>query len=844
MAFYENYTDVLRQLQSYGLLVSDLQIDTTRPIRCGVDTGLCPVDNAKRKSAGWYHLTTFTAGQKTYIVGAYGFWKGSDNNKEKVELDKTIEITPEQRKAQAERMKQMDKAAKKAREEEVANASKRAQWIWSKYSRDGQSDYLERKGVKPYGVRFGPQNTVAVPITDASGKIFGLQFIRSDAAIKGTKKIQKKFEAKGLAISGHFHLIGSPREVCLIAEGYATAATLHETTGLPVAVAFNANNMAPVAKSIKASYQNTMIIACADDDYLQKCQAPTGKKDAKGRDILCGHYTLVENPVCSHCGKPHKAKNAGVTEAEKAINLVGGRMVVPDFKIDGDDIRNGEKLTDFNDLAMHPQGGPHLVKAQIEAVTKDIVITTSSTPAGVPQQGEGEARPQALSYMDVSDLVERFIYVDDVHGDNAFDSWTKEVVKVKKVQSLLPPRVRWDDVKSHPVWQGRAVYRDQIGFDPTESDSNIICNRWSGWPTKPSPEQDVDKNYEQCKNLLSLLEYLCNKEQNGTEVFEWIIKWLAYPIQNPGAKMDTALIFHGPQGTGKNLFFDAYGRIFGEHFSIITQDTMEDQFNSDWVDRKLFVLADEIVAAIERTHVKNKLKTMITGDRIRINQKMIAAYPEKNFFNMVFLSNEANPVVLERRDRRYLTIWTPEAWHPEIYQAVRSEIDNGGIEALHRFMLSVDLTGFTKHEKPPMTKAKQDLILLNADTPYVFYHEWKEGHLGVPFGPAPSDLIYKLYRKWCDQQGEKWIKTSRQFLSSLKSEGVRNEKENRRHNYLQDSGNTKSMFYKPPIKHIEEAKLNMEVRVLDEQNMTEYGTKLDFFTTCYMEIEKVFEENY
>ena len=35
----------------------------------------------------------------------------------------------------------------------------------------------------------------------------------------------------------------------LIAEGYATAATLHELTGMPAIVAFNAGNLMPVAQT-------------------------------------------------------------------------------------------------------------------------------------------------------------------------------------------------------------------------------------------------------------------------------------------------------------------------------------------------------------------------------------------------------------------------------------------------------------------------------------------------------------------------------------------------------------------------------------------------------------------
>ena len=45
-------------------------------------------------------------------------------------------------------------------------------------------------------------------------------------------------------------LIGNPDRV-LLAEGYATAASLHEATGLPVAVAFDAGNLMPVAQTAK-----------------------------------------------------------------------------------------------------------------------------------------------------------------------------------------------------------------------------------------------------------------------------------------------------------------------------------------------------------------------------------------------------------------------------------------------------------------------------------------------------------------------------------------------------------------------------------------------------------------
>ena len=63
-----------------------------------------------------------------------------------------------------------------------------------------------------------------------------------------------------------FHLIGAPQGILLIAEGYATAASLHLATGLPVAVAFTAGNIAPVAAELHKRYPRSRLLICADDD--------------------------------------------------------------------------------------------------------------------------------------------------------------------------------------------------------------------------------------------------------------------------------------------------------------------------------------------------------------------------------------------------------------------------------------------------------------------------------------------------------------------------------------------------------------------------------------------------
>jgi putative DNA primase/helicase len=59
---------------------------------------------------------------------------------------------------------------------------------------------------------------------------------------------------------------GAAVRVILVAEGYATAASLHEATGYPVAVAFDAGNLAKVAHALRQRYPAALLVLCGDDD--------------------------------------------------------------------------------------------------------------------------------------------------------------------------------------------------------------------------------------------------------------------------------------------------------------------------------------------------------------------------------------------------------------------------------------------------------------------------------------------------------------------------------------------------------------------------------------------------
>ena len=716
---WSNYSHVLQQLQAAGLLVEQLVVGGRQRVRVQDD----------REKRGWYHLHELPMPSGgSLLVGSYGVWRGNDNGAQKIALKRADTLTDEQQAALKARIAADRKAADAARKLEIERAAARAQAMWGKLSPQGESEYLQRKGVAPHGVRFAPSGAMVLPLLDAHGKIYGLQAIYP----RGHEKVKrlgrdKDFWPAGLAKQSHFFLIGSPGSagVCILAEGYATGATAFEALGLPVAVAFDAGNLVHVAAALRRRWPRLLILVLADDDYLGKCRS-------------CGQLTPTDDAACAHCGEPHQAPNAGVVAAQATALADRTSWLAPRFAAARPLDRKGP--TDWNDL--HLAEGLHVVRAQIEAHFTALQWRWGSAAPVAPPSGGGDgARGDLTSIALLDELHARFDLVYEA-GDTVFDRVEHKLVPLQAMRNICAGK------QLHRHWlesaDKRVVRVDEVGFDPTGEDRGIKCNLWSGWPTRPRAGC--------CEKLLELGEYLCSQDPRGAEMWLWLQRWLAYPIQHPGAKMKTAVIMHGPQGTGKNVFFEAALGIYGPYGRLLNQDAVDDKFN-DWASRLLFALADEMVAREEMYHSKNKVKVLITSDRIRINPKNLASYYERNHVNLVFLSNEIQPMALERDDRRFAVIWTPPKLERSVYLAVMAEIRAGGIEALHDHLLHLDLGDFDPASLPPMTEAKADLIGLGMDSSERFFVDWTEARLPLPIAACRTENLYQAYRHWCTLEG-------------------------------------------------------------------------------------------
>lgn len=768
---YINHDDVVEQLTAAGLLLDKELTFDNRFQRW-------KVDGADLERRGWSRLKEWTSAKgNIYIVGVFGVWQGNDDGKMKIELPKRDEPDrPALTEADIKAMRAAQaEAAKRVAEERKAEAKRAAQWaalVWSRCAPATEHEYLTRKRIGAHGTRvmgdladlvlpgIDDQNflrlkkaagALVVPMHDEHGNVCGIQFIYpAGHPRKAEIERDKEFWPRGMAMGGTFGLIGHVKRdgIILIEEGFATAASLYEATGQTVAYAFSANNLGKAGKLLRKTCPRARLLFCADDDYIQKCRE-------------CKKPTLVDKPFCAHCGKEHGQTNPGCTAAAQATaEIENSAWLKPDFtSAVGADLRDGQKLTDFNDLVIL-HGVPLPLANQINAKLDALKWCDAVAARGAANQGGGETageRKRAQSVMALDDAVMRFVPLDDGTGKYVFDTWTSKIAQREQMITLLPAGVRGDDIKRHPVWIERGAYfLDEVGFDPSGKDASVRLNTWKGWPLQAKEGK--------CDRLLELLEYLCSGEKNGREVFRWLLCWMAYPLQHPGAKMNSAVIMHGPQGTGKSMVFQTLAKIYGDYATVLNQRGLEDKFNADWIDSKLFILAEEVVTRAEMWHIKNELKELVTGEWVRVNPKNVAAYRQRNQINIGYLSNEGQPLPLDNDDRRHLVVWTPPMLSQEYYDDVLLELDNDGPAAFYHYLLNVDLTGFHPKKRPPMTDAKQKLIDLSAPSEMRFVADLLRQETRWPLCPAQKDDFYAAYVDWCKANGERNPRTSSHFL--------------------------------------------------------------------------------
>ena len=238
------------------------------------------------------------------------------------------ELTEAERAERDRRWREQQQARDAEKRRYQAEATTKAQAILdAARPATDEHPYLTKKAVKAapgllIGRWLNRDDCLLIPLRNATGQLATLQAISPDAPFAHSG--QTKDFLRGGAKAGAYFVIGDTESspVILLAEGYATAATLHEATGYAAVMCCDAGGLKAVAQALKTLYPPPAktILICGDNDRFTE-------------------------------------GNPGAKAARAASKASGVRVIIPDFTED-------EPGSDFNDLAA--LRGMEAVKAGID----------------------------------------------------------------------------------------------------------------------------------------------------------------------------------------------------------------------------------------------------------------------------------------------------------------------------------------------------------------------------------------------------------------------------------------------------------------------------------------------
>jgi len=138
---------------------------------------------------------------------------------------------------------------------QVAQVARRR---WNAATPASTHPYLTAKNVQPHDLRI-EGDKLLIPMWHER-RLWSLQTIVADG-----DQFKKRFLWHGRK-SGCYFPIGTPGKCIWLAEGYSTAASVHEVTGDCVVCTFDAHNMVKVAAHIRTQFIHHEIYVAADND--------------------------------------------------------------------------------------------------------------------------------------------------------------------------------------------------------------------------------------------------------------------------------------------------------------------------------------------------------------------------------------------------------------------------------------------------------------------------------------------------------------------------------------------------------------------------------------------------
>ena len=228
----------------------------------------------KRDDSGWYVIFPDEP-----VAGRFGCWRDQIDCVFRADIGRDLSaaenmaIVRRQSEAKAER--------ERARAKKAEVAASTVETIWrDAIAASPDHPYLKKKGIEPHGARLTGDGRLIVPLFAEGGILSSLQYI---------SETEKRYHPGGTTKSCSWTLGEVTLGPIFVAEGYATAATIHEVSGRPCVIAYSANNLPLIVGQLREAHgqtQEIVIVADNDESGVGRNKADEASAKYGGRIVM------------------------------------------------------------------------------------------------------------------------------------------------------------------------------------------------------------------------------------------------------------------------------------------------------------------------------------------------------------------------------------------------------------------------------------------------------------------------------------------------------------------------------------------------------------------------------
>lgn len=694
-------------------------------------------------TAGWGKLFPDGVGAVfgCYREGISFVWQQHDKN--------APPPNKQERQAAWAKSEQIRQQAERERDEQYAKAAENAAHILDKTTEiDPAHVYVTRKGIKPFHARQNDKGSVVLPVSAADSTLQSLQFINVD----GEKRFLPQGKMKGGRLFLGKPLNGKP---LFLAEGWATACSIHEATGETVVIGFFSDNLANVAAGLRQQFPDSPLSIAGD-------------LDTHGKGLEC---------------------------AKAAATAGAGVVLMPSFA-------DGRNSGDFNDL--HQAEGLDKVRLQL-STTLDMP-SCEIAPFLKPCLPKCDARDGTLTTRELSEYgnVKRLF---DAHGkrlkyihdaqlwivwDNASWQW-EGGSRVRSFAANLSGTIyregacNINDAEYYAKWARKSQEQRTINasvsllsdfaavrlplacidadhFTIGFNQARQIIDLRSGTTRDAVPADYITKSLSaetigDAAKAVRWIQFLEQVFNDDGELIDWMQRFCGYLLT--GSTQEQLFLFcFGHGANGKSVFIEVLKHIMADYSRAIASETLsESKRQAGGATPDLAALIGARLVLCSETEdntalAESLVKSLVSGDSMAVRKLYAAPVEFKPNFKLVMAGNH-KPIVrgndngIWRRVRLvpFNRTFSPEERDPHLLTKLRAETPH---------ILAWMVAGCIEWQRkgladtPSTIRQATDAYQVDQDLTGAWLNECTSSNAN---GETSSSDLYANYKSWSIDNG-------------------------------------------------------------------------------------------